>query len=117
MATFDVLDELMEITGSTELHKRMRFWFVQEIAEEEGLLKFLPHRCDNLRRKSARCRVLIREMEALGDRGVAFDSLECLKQTHTKETAKLAGLTDVMAETVASIHEKEGHVARIDLND
>ncbi|GKA23606.1 hypothetical protein Tco_0709639 [Tanacetum coccineum] len=104
MATFEVLDELIEITGSTELHKRMWFWFVQEIAEEEGLLKFLHDRCDDLRRKSARRRMLIREMEALGERGVAVDSLECLKQTHVRETAKLAGLTDVMAETLAGIH-------------
>ncbi|GJZ64174.1 hypothetical protein Tco_0620595, partial [Tanacetum coccineum] len=74
-----VLDELMEITGSTELHKRMRFWFVQEIAEKEGLLKFIREHCDDLRRKSARRRVLIREMKALGDRGVAVDSLESLK--------------------------------------
>ncbi|GKD61177.1 hypothetical protein Tco_1298686 [Tanacetum coccineum] len=117
MATFKVLDELMEITGLTELHKRMRFWFVQEIAKEEGLLKFLRDRCDDLRRKSARRRVLIREMEALGDRRVVVDSLECLKQTYTRETAKLASLTDVMAETLAGIHEKEGHVARMDLND
>ncbi|GJU57300.1 hypothetical protein Tco_1235066 [Tanacetum coccineum] len=111
MATFEVLDELIEITGSTELHKRMRFLFVQEIAEE-GLLKFLRNHCDDLRRKSVRRRVLIREMEALGDRGVAVDSLECLKQTHARETAKLAALTDAMAETLAGIHEKEGHVAR-----
>ncbi|GKE81730.1 hypothetical protein Tco_1551730 [Tanacetum coccineum] len=69
MATFEVLDELMEITGSTELHKRMRFWFVQEIAEEEGLLKFLRDRCDDLRRKNARHRVLIHDIEALGERG------------------------------------------------
>ncbi|GJS07902.1 hypothetical protein Tco_0364698 [Tanacetum coccineum] len=70
-----------------------RFWFVQEIAEEEGLLKFLRDRCDDLRRKNARRRVLIREMEALGERGVAVDSLESLKQTHARETAKLAALT------------------------
>ncbi|GJQ95337.1 hypothetical protein Tco_0872659 [Tanacetum coccineum] len=86
MATFEVLDELMEITGSTELHKRMRFWFVQEIAEEE-------------------------------ERGVADDSLESLKQTHARETAKLAALTDVIAESLAGIHEKECHVAKLDLND
>ncbi|GKD12665.1 hypothetical protein Tco_1197072, partial [Tanacetum coccineum] len=105
----------MEITGLTELHKRMRFWFVQEITEEEGLLKFIHDRCDDLRRKSARRHVLIREMEALGERGVVVDSLECLKQTHARKTIKLAGLTDVMAETLAGIHEKEGHVARMDL--
>ncbi|GJZ92145.1 hypothetical protein Tco_1298688 [Tanacetum coccineum] len=117
MATFEVLDKLMEITGSTELYKRMRFWFVQEIAEKEGLLRFLNDRCDDLRRKSARRCVLIRKIEALGDRRVVVDYLECLKQTHTRETAKLTSLTDVMAETLAGIHEKEGHVARMDLND
>nr|GEU38283.1 hypothetical protein [Tanacetum cinerariifolium] len=112
-----VLDELMEITGSTELHKCMRFWFVQEIAEEEGLLKFLRDRCDDLRRKNARHRVLIREMEALGERGVAVGSLESLKQTHARETAKLVALADVIAESLAGIHEKERHVAKLDLND
>nr|GEV56858.1 hypothetical protein [Tanacetum cinerariifolium] len=89
MATFEVLDELMEITGSTKLHKRMRFWFVQEIAEEEGLLKFLCDRCDDLRRKNTRRRVLIREME---------DSRE-----------------NAIAESLAGIHEKERHVAKLDL--
>ncbi|GKD42196.1 hypothetical protein Tco_1266841 [Tanacetum coccineum] len=84
MSTFEVLDELMEITGSTELHKRA---------------------------------VLIREMDALGERGVAVDSLESLKQTHDRETAKLAALTDAIAESLAGIHEKERHVAKIDLND
>ncbi|GJU04934.1 hypothetical protein Tco_1121364 [Tanacetum coccineum] len=117
MATFEVLDEPIEITCSTELHKRMRFWFVQEIAEKEGLLKFLCERCDDFMRKSARNRVLIREMEALGDRGVVVDSLESLKQTHARETTKFVGLTDVMTETLAGIHEKECHVARLDLND
>ncbi|GJR19845.1 hypothetical protein Tco_0968372 [Tanacetum coccineum] len=66
MATFKVLDELIEIIGSTELHKRMRFWFMQEISEEEGFLRFLR---DDLRRRNTRRCVLIGEMEALGARG------------------------------------------------
>ncbi|GJZ01262.1 hypothetical protein Tco_0519223 [Tanacetum coccineum] len=90
MTTFEVLDELMEITGSTELHKRMRFWFVQEIAEEEGLWELV---------------------------GVAVDSLDCSKQTQTRETDKIDALTEVLAETQAGIHENEGHVAKMDLND
>nr|GEW77067.1 zinc finger, CCHC-type [Tanacetum cinerariifolium] len=114
VATFDVLDELMEITGSTELHKRMWFWFVQEIAKEQGLLKFLCERYDDLRRKSTRRRVLIREIDAVGDHRVAFDYLESLKKTHARETAKLAGLTYVMAENLAGIHKKESHVTSIE---
>nr|GEZ09487.1 hypothetical protein [Tanacetum cinerariifolium] len=53
-------------------------------------------------------------MEALGECEVAVDSLKCLKQTHARETAKLAALKDAMAETLVGIHEKEGHVARMD---
>nr|GEX11216.1 hypothetical protein [Tanacetum cinerariifolium] len=95
----------------------MRFWFVQEIAKEEGLLKFLRDRCDDLRRKNARRRVLIRKTKDLGERRVAVDSLESLKQTHARKTAKLAALTDAIAESLAGIHEKERHVAKLDLND
>nr|GEU57965.1 hypothetical protein [Tanacetum cinerariifolium] len=86
-------------------------------AEEEGLLRFLRDRCDGLRRKNARCHVLIREMEALGERVVAVDSLESLKQTHAREIAKLTALTDAIAESLAGIQDKERHVAKIDLND
>ncbi|GJR52443.1 hypothetical protein Tco_1402964 [Tanacetum coccineum] len=99
MANFEVLDELIEIT------------------EEEGFLRFLRNRCDDLRRRSARSRVLIGEMEALEARGVAVVCLDCLKQTQARETDKLAALIEVLVETQAGIHEKEGHVAKIDLND
>nr|GEU87518.1 glycoside hydrolase, family 79 [Tanacetum cinerariifolium] len=67
--------------------------------------------------KNARHRVLIHEMEALGERGMAVDSLETLKQTHTRETTKLVVLTYVIADSLAGIHEKEPHVAKMDLND
>ncbi|GJX09924.1 hypothetical protein Tco_0199783 [Tanacetum coccineum] len=89
----------------------------REIAQEEGLLKVLRDRCDDLRRKNARRRLLIHEIEALGERGVAVDSLESLKQTYARETAKLAALTDAIDESLAGIHEKERHVAKLDLND
>ncbi|GJT38150.1 hypothetical protein Tco_0938015 [Tanacetum coccineum] len=75
----------MDITGCTELHKRMRFWFMQEIVKQEGFLRFIRDRCDDMRRRSARRRVLIGEMEDLGAHGVAVDSLDCLKQTQAKE--------------------------------
>ncbi|GJT33428.1 hypothetical protein Tco_0923847 [Tanacetum coccineum] len=68
-------------------------------------------------RRSARCRVLISEMEDLGAREVAVDCLDCMKKTQVRETDKLADLTEVLVETQAGIHQKEGHVAKIDLND
>ncbi|GJS42336.1 hypothetical protein Tco_0567379 [Tanacetum coccineum] len=64
--------------------------------------------------RSAKRLVLIGEIEALGARGMAVG---CLKQTQARETDKLATLTDLLVETQAGIHEKEGHVAKMDLND
>ncbi|GKC93770.1 hypothetical protein Tco_1159212 [Tanacetum coccineum] len=87
----------------------------KDTSEEEGFLKFFHDRCDDLRRRNARRHVLIGEMEALGARGVVVDCLECLKQTHAREIDKLAALKEVMVET--GIHEKEGQVARMELND
>nr|GEW48100.1 hypothetical protein [Tanacetum cinerariifolium] len=75
--------------------------------QRRRLAKKIHDCCNDLRRKNARCRVLIHEMEALGERGVAIDSLESLKQTYARETAKLAALTYVIAESLAGIHEKE----------
>nr|GEU76288.1 hypothetical protein [Tanacetum cinerariifolium] len=56
-----------------------------------------------------RRRVLIHEMEDLRERGGGVDSFESLKPTHARETTKLADLTDVIAESLADIHEKERH--------
>nr|GEY96680.1 zinc finger, CCHC-type [Tanacetum cinerariifolium] len=62
-----------------------------------------------------RCRVLIGEVEYLGARVVAVDSLDFLKQTQARETGKLAASTKVLAETQAGIHGKEGHQAEHEL--
>ncbi|GKF88712.1 hypothetical protein Tco_0259589, partial [Tanacetum coccineum] len=64
-----------------------------------------------------RRRVLIGEMKPLGARGVVVDCLDCLEQTQARETDKLAILIEVLVETRDGIHEKEGHVARMNLND
>ncbi|GKC42532.1 hypothetical protein Tco_1060254 [Tanacetum coccineum] len=67
-----------------------------------------------MRRRSAKRLVLIGEIEALGARGMAVG---CLKQTQARKTDNLVALTDLLAETQAGIHEKEGHMAKMDLND
>nr|GEW73089.1 hypothetical protein [Tanacetum cinerariifolium] len=100
-----------------KLFKNYSKEFGQEIAEEEGLLKFLNDRCDDLRRKNDRRRVLIRKMEALEEPGVAVDSLETLKETHARETTKLSALKYAIAESLAGNHENERHVVKLGLND
>ncbi|GJS59183.1 putative reverse transcriptase domain-containing protein [Tanacetum coccineum] len=90
----DLIIPLDEVRINEKLHfieepiEIMDREFVQEIAEEEGLLNVLCDRCDDLRRKNAR-----------------------------RQIAKLAALINAIAEALAGIHEKERHVARIDLND
>nr|GEY37749.1 hypothetical protein [Tanacetum cinerariifolium] len=54
-------------------------------------------------------RILAGQWEALGECWVAMDSLKSLKQTHARETAKIAALIDAIDESLAGIHEKERH--------
>ncbi|GKF46975.1 hypothetical protein Tco_0136777 [Tanacetum coccineum] len=90
METSDrALNKLMELSGETEIPKR----------------------------RLSKLHVMIREMEALEDRLVVFDSLQCLRETQQRENNKLAALTEMMVQTNDGIHEKEGHVDIMDLSD
>nr|GEV94426.1 hypothetical protein [Tanacetum cinerariifolium] len=76
------------------------------ISEEEGFLIFLRDRCDDLRMRNARRRVLIGKMEALEARGVVVDSLDCLKQ-HSLEEMSHAWFKD-SAEFIKGLDAQDG---------
>ncbi|GKD91703.1 hypothetical protein Tco_1367210, partial [Tanacetum coccineum] len=59
--------------------------------------------------------MLMCRMEAMGAGRVPGDYLDCLKETHSRETSRLVALTKILIEAHASIHEKEGHVTMMDL--
>ncbi|GJZ55313.1 hypothetical protein Tco_0610506 [Tanacetum coccineum] len=93
MANFKVLDELKDVSGSTELHKAMRFWRISKHS------------------------VLMFELEAIGAGGVRGDCLDYLKETHARETNRHVALTNILIKSRAGIHEKEAHPLFGSLND
>ncbi|GJS98560.1 hypothetical protein Tco_0819730 [Tanacetum coccineum] len=58
--------------------------------------------------------VMICEMEAMEDRLVVFDSLDCLKESKVVENNKLKALNDLIAQTEEAIRFKERHVEIMD---
>ncbi|GKF52346.1 hypothetical protein Tco_0159256, partial [Tanacetum coccineum] len=93
------LNEIMKLSGEIEIPKCMKFFFMQQIAEEKVFANLLCDQCDDVRRHLTNLYVMIREMEALEDRLVVFDSLECWRKTQQKENNKLAALTEMLIQT------------------
>lgn len=60
---------------------------------------------------------LIRENEALGQRGVALDSLEALSKTHAIEIDLLARLIKMYGKADANIRMQEGFVQKMAENN
>ncbi|GJR01701.1 hypothetical protein Tco_0524685 [Tanacetum coccineum] len=58
--------------------------------------------------------VMICDMEAMVDRLVVFDSLDCLNERKVVENNKLKALNDLIAQTEEAIRLKEGHVEVMD---
>ncbi|GKB20167.1 hypothetical protein Tco_0854090 [Tanacetum coccineum] len=108
MATFEILDELMEVVDSSCLNDRMRVWFVQVLAEEEAFAGFLRDLCDGLRKSISKSQQLIAELEVLGERGDDVASLDLLREYVAMDSAKLAGLEQMLAGAHVGIRSKEG---------
>ncbi|PWA57145.1 protein PRD1 [Artemisia annua] len=75
MADFELLENLMNVSGSFKLHDCMRLWFMYQPCEDDAFSKLLFACCQHLRRVMAKNYTMIVNMEALGARGVALDFL------------------------------------------
>ncbi|GKD46958.1 hypothetical protein Tco_1271603 [Tanacetum coccineum] len=117
MGTFEILDELMKVVDSSRLNERMRVWFVQAVAEEEVFARFLRDRCAGLRKSISKSQQLIAELEALGERGDALTSLELMREVVGRDSAKLAGLEQMLVGAHVGIRMKEGYVAKMNEDD
>ena len=113
MAQFQILDDLMKISGSSKLHDCMRVWFVQQSHEDSFCAKLIHACCEHLRRVMAKNRVMIADMEALGHRGLALDSLDALKKTQERHRALLELLVDLCAQAKAGVREEEGNAMKM----
>nr|GEW78357.1 hypothetical protein [Tanacetum cinerariifolium] len=117
MGTFEILDELMEVVDSSRLNDRMRVWFVQVIAEEEAFARFLCDRCAGLRKNISKSQQLIVKFEALGEREDALTCLDLMREVVRRDSAKLAGLEQMLVGAHVGIRMKEGCVAKMNEED
>nr|GEW46732.1 hypothetical protein [Tanacetum cinerariifolium] len=83
-----VIDDLLDFSGETSMAKSMKFFFLQQIAENYRFLNLMP----------------------MGDADEVFDTLMCLRGDIRDENSKLEGLNDVIAEADEKIAMKEEHV-------
>ena len=93
-----MLNELMEVTNSSRLHDRIGLWFSQEAVEEGFFKNLIRAAIDHLKRLIPKRRELIVENEALGERGVALDSLDALRKTQARHIDLLARLIKIYGE-------------------
>ena len=70
MAQFLILDQPTNLAGTSNLHDRMRLWFVQQAVEDSSFGNLLFMCCQHLRRVMNKNRIMMVDIEELGNRGV-----------------------------------------------
>ncbi|PWA36694.1 hypothetical protein CTI12_AA597250 [Artemisia annua] len=117
MAQFQLLDHLMDLSGSTNLHDKMRLWFVQQATECTAFANLLFVCCQHLRRVMNKNRIMMVDMESLGNRGVAEDCLEALRKTQDRHKSMLALLEGLLGQAHAGVHEEESNAIKMNENN
>ena len=117
MAQFQLLDHLMNLAGTSNLHDRMRLWFVQESGEESALGNLLFVCCEHLRRVMAKNRIMMVDLEVFSNRGVGMDCLDALRKTQNRHKVMLELLTDLLAQVNAAFHEEESNAVKMNENN
>ncbi|GJR14821.1 hypothetical protein Tco_0797473 [Tanacetum coccineum] len=109
------LNELMDLSGESEVQKFMSFFSLQQIAKEKAFAKMLRDQADHVRSCLEKLHVMICDMQRVRSL-VGNDSLECLRESQEMKNNKLKALTELIAQTEDAICRKEGHVDIMELS-
>ncbi|PWA66900.1 glycoside hydrolase, family 79 [Artemisia annua] len=71
----------------------------------------------HLRRVMNKHRIMMVDIEALGNRGVAVDSLEALRKTYNRHKSMLEIMTDLLAQARSGVREEEGNAVKMNENN
>ncbi|GJW85409.1 hypothetical protein Tco_0158554 [Tanacetum coccineum] len=74
-----ILDEIIALSGETEIPKVMEIFFKQQIAEEEAFTKYIRDKIANVKASLTRVRTMIREMESKSDKDAWKDAMLKIK--------------------------------------
>ncbi|GJY96304.1 hypothetical protein Tco_0513214 [Tanacetum coccineum] len=110
MAAFLILDQLTELADSAHLQYKMKLWFTKARNEDESFARLMCDLCFGLRITLSKIRRLIAELEALGERGDVFRSLDHMREIVAHDSAKPGILEQLLAGTHVTLRLKEGYV-------
>ncbi|PWA72877.1 exostosin-like protein [Artemisia annua] len=103
----DLKNILLSIPDKRRLYKHMA------ACEDDAFSKLLFACCQHLRRVMAKNHTMIVNMEALGARGVALDSLDALINTHERHRVLLEKLNSLFNQAKAGVCEEESNAKKM----
>nr|GEU52666.1 hypothetical protein [Tanacetum cinerariifolium] len=110
-----VLDEIIALSGETEIPKVMKILFEQQIVEENAFTKYIRYKVVDVKASLRRVRTSIREMERKSDKDSWTDAIVCFKETKVRLELKLSRLTQLEDEDFDGIKELKVHSVIMDL--
>ena len=108
-----VLDDLIEINGSTSPSKYMKNFVEQQIADRRGFIVRMRQEVRISRNQIGRLRELIANLEASGDVGEVFDDLMELRDDLRDESDKVADINRMIAAAEEQIYRKESDLEKM----
>ena len=105
MADFEMVQNLMNVSGSSKLNDGMRLWFVQQGDEADALSKLIFSCCHHLRRVIEN-HIMMASMEGLCDRDVAMESLVYLSKTQERHELMLKKFIVLFKQAKHGVGEK-----------
>nr|GEU28624.1 hypothetical protein [Tanacetum cinerariifolium] len=110
-----VLDEIIALSGETEIPKVIKIFFEQQIAEEKSFTKYIRDKIADVKVSLIRVRTPIREMERKSDKDAWKYAINCFKETKDMLKLKLSRLTQLVDENFDGVKELKVHSAIMDL--
>ncbi|GJU32024.1 hypothetical protein Tco_1175613 [Tanacetum coccineum] len=111
MDAFLILDKLTEIADSSRLQDKIKVVFIRARSEDASFIGLMRELCSGLRLSLTKNRQLIAELEALGQRGDAFRSLDYMREMVVRDSATLGVLEQLLTSTHVGMCLKAGYVA------
>nr|GEX81296.1 hypothetical protein [Tanacetum cinerariifolium] len=110
-----ILDEIIALSGETEILKVMKINFEQQIAEEEAFTKYIRDKIADVKASLIRVHTAIREMESKSEKDAWKDAIDYFKETKDMLELKLTRLTQLADENFDGVKELKVHYAIMDL--
>nr|GEW13329.1 hypothetical protein [Tanacetum cinerariifolium] len=110
-----ILDEIIALSGKTEIPKVIKILFEQHIAEENDFTKYIRDKITDVKASLRRVCTAIREMESKSDKDAWTNAIDCFKKIKFRLELKLSCLTELEDENFDVVKELKVHYAIIDL--